>query len=153
MDRAFSSISFITGFATTTDTGDPIAVPFTCWCTLTPNDKKVASKLMDSRLMMSSTIRLVRSVREEFLIYSVQLGWPGSPVAIQANNDIILKNSRVLSFDSVCDLMKSTNAREFLTWYQELCQELGQLIHWWRHKGHDRSQGNFRFEVLWQSII
>ena len=127
-------MSFITGFTTTTDTGDPIAVPFTCWYTFTLNDKKAATKHMDSRLMMSSTIRMVHSVREEFLSSLQHATWMASPVAIQVNDDIISKDSRVLSFDSVCDLMKSTNARKFLTWYQQLCQELGQLVHWRRHK-------------------
>ena len=103
-------MSSITGFATTTDTGDPIAVPFTCWYTFPLNDKKVASKHMDSRLMMSSTVRLVHSGRDESLSSLRRATWMAKPVGIQVNNDITSKDTRVLSFDNVCDLMNLTNA-------------------------------------------
>ena len=42
MARDLESISSITSSATTTDTGDPIAVPWICWLNVSRKAKKVA---------------------------------------------------------------------------------------------------------------
>ena len=67
MDSALSSMSSITRLATTTDTGDPIAVPCICWYTFPRKDRKVAAKQSDRRPVMLFTLRPVLSGRETSL--------------------------------------------------------------------------------------
>ena len=98
MDRALSLMSSIARFATTTDAGDPIAVPCAWRYTFPLKDKKVASKHRDSRPMMSSTLRLVRSEREVSLSSLWQATRMARSVGTEVNNDTTSNDTKVSSF-------------------------------------------------------
>ena len=107
MDRALSSMSSITRFATTTDTGDPIAVPC-AWRYTFPLKDKVASKHRDSRPMILSTLRLVRSEREVSLSSLWRATQMARSVGTEVNNDTTSNDTKVSSFSMICELMNST---------------------------------------------
>ena len=115
MDKALSLMSSITRFATTTDTGDPIAVPCAWRYSFPLKDKKVAFKHRDSRPMMSSTLRLVHSEREVSLSSLWRTTRMARSVGTEVNNDTTSNDTKVSSSSKICELMNSISQLHY--WY------------------------------------
>ena len=116
LDRTLSSMSSIMRFTTTTDTGNPIAVPSAWQYTFQLKDRKFASKHRGSRPMMSSTVKPVHSERKESLSSLWQVTRMARSVGTDENSETTLNDTKVSTFATICDFMNSTNALEFLTW-------------------------------------
>ena len=107
MARSLSLTSSITSLATTTDTGESIAVPCTCWCTVSRKDRKVTSRHRLNRPTISSTDRSVLSGRDRSLSTLRRATWTARPVGMQVKSDTTSNDTKISSSAKVCVLMNS----------------------------------------------
>ena len=109
----------MTRLATTTETGESIAVPLICLYIVSLNEKYVTFRHRDSRLRMLLTVRKMRSdivsscSKHTFKISRAKL------VGTQVNNEITSNDTNTSSMSNVSCCMKWANSFEFHTAYGE----------------------------------
>ena len=102
-----SSKSSITRLATTTNTGEPIAVPCTYRYTFPRKDRKVASRHRLNGPTISSTDMSVLSGRDRSLSSLWWATWTARPVGMQVKTDTTSNNTKISSSAKVGVLTNS----------------------------------------------
>ena len=92
-----SSKSSITRLATTTNTGEPIAVPCTYRYTFPRKDRKVASRHRLNGPTISSTDMSVLSGRDRSLSSLLWATWTARPVGMQVKSDTTSNDIKISS--------------------------------------------------------
>ena len=112
---ALSSTSSITRFATTTETGDPMAVPWTCWYIFPLNCRKVALRHRVRRSTVSQTLKSVLSGRVGSFSSLRRATCTTRSVGTQVNKDTTSKDTIASSSVRVCLEMNSAKSLELRT--------------------------------------
>ena len=116
MWSTLSSASSITRFATTTETGDPMAVPWTCWYIFPLNCRKVALRHGVRRSTISPTLRSVLSGRVGSFSSLRPATCTARSVGTQVNKDTTSKDTITSSSVRVCLEMNSAKSLELCTY-------------------------------------